>query len=131
MKRRYFIQAATVSVLCPAAVTTCIAALTTSQNRGAIFFDERFPQARHVAASRSASNRLIAVQSDVTTLWCNGLDRMTRNYPLHLHGVTTESFLFCLRILVSEHADLELRALRLDRNLFQWTMCTTPKLTVG
>jgi hypothetical protein len=128
MRRRQFIHAATASLLLPTAVKTCVAALATiSQNRDYVFFDERFEKARRVAASWSASDRLIGVQGDVTPWWSNGLDRTTRDHPLNLRGVTTESFHFCLRVLVGEYANLEVQVSRLDRNLFLWTMCTTPK----
>ena len=100
---------------------------TVSQNWDYAFFDERFEEARRLAASWSGLNPLIEVQGDITPFWSNGPDRTTRERPLKLRGVTTESFQFCLRILVAEHADLDAQVSRLDRNLLLWTMCTTPK----
>jgi hypothetical protein len=132
MKRRHFIHAATASVLLPAAATPCVAALASvSQNWDYVFFDERFEKARRLVASWCASDRLIGVQGDITPVWSNGLDRTMHEHPLHLRGMTTESFLFCLRILASEHANLALQVSRFDRNLFRWTMCTTPKPEYG
>src|SRR5262249_18662673 len=90
-----------------------------------VFFDERFDRARRAVASWSA-HRLVGVHSDITPVWGSGLDRMTRARPLHLRGVTTESFLFCLKILAGEHANLDIEVSRLDRNLLQWSMTTHP-----
>jgi hypothetical protein len=132
MKRRHFIHAATVSVLLPAAATPHVAALATiSQNWDYVFFDERFQKARRVAASWPASDRLIGVQGDITPVWSNGLKRATREDLLHLRGMTTESFFFCLRILAGEYANLDAQVSRFDRNLFLWTMCTIPKPEYG
>jgi len=100
-----------------------------SPNDDYTFFDERFQEARRVAASWSGSNS-IPVHGDITTLWNHGLNSATRQRALRLRGVTTESFRFCLAILVSEHANVDLTVTRLDRNLFLWTMHTTPKLRV-
>jgi hypothetical protein len=128
MKRRHFIQAAMASVLVPASARPCIAALaTTWRKRDFIFFDERFQKARRLAASWAAANQLIGVHGDITALWMNDLERMTRRHPVHLRGVTTDSFLFCLRILAGEHASLDVQVSRLDGNLFLWTMDTNPK----
>jgi hypothetical protein len=102
-----------------------------SPNDDYAFFDERFEKARRIAASWSRANKSIAVHGDITPLWNNGLDSATRERALRLRGVTTESFRFCLGILVSEHTDFHLHASRLDRNLFLWTMHTTPKLKAG
>lgn len=131
MKRRHFIRAATASVFVPAVLESpCLQALATlSSHDDYAFFDERFEQARRVAASWSAaSNQAIAVQGDITALWIDGLDRAARERTLQLRGVTTESFRFCLEILVSEHAKFDRYACRVNRNLVQWTMHTTPHL---
>jgi hypothetical protein len=129
MKRRHFIRAATASVFLPAVLETpCVHALSTlSSHDDYAFFDERFEKARRVAASWPAFDESIAVQGDVTLLWSDGLGRATRERPLQLRGVTTESFRFCIGILVRDHADFDLHASRLDRNLFLWTMHTTPR----
>lgn len=132
MKRRHFIQAATGSVLFTAAVEPyCLLARAEhSPNDNYTFFDERFEEARRVAASWSGSNRAIAVHGDITPLWNSQLDLATRKSRLRLRGVTTESFRFCLVTLVREHTDFDLDVSRFDRNLFLWTMHTTPKLRV-
>jgi hypothetical protein len=130
MKRRHFIRAATASVLLPAALESrCLPALAAlSPHDDYAFFDERFEQARRVVASWPAANECIPVQSDITSVWSDGLHRATRERALHLRGVTTDSFRFCLGVLVSELADFDLHVSRLDRNLFTWTMRTTPRL---
>ncbi len=120
-------------MLLPTAVETpCLGAIAAlSPNDDYAFFDERFEKARRVAALWSGSNEAIAVQGDITPFWNNGLDSATLKRTLRLRGITTESFRFCLGILVSEHADSHLHVSRLDRNLLLWTMHTTPKLRSG
>lgn len=131
MHRRQFFSAAAASALIPAVATKpCLAALV-SDSPDYIFFDERFPQARQAIAPWPAASRLIGVHADITRLWSNGLERMTRQQRLDLRGVTTDSFLFCLRILASEHARLNAQVSRLDRNLLQWTLTTQPLPTAG
>jgi hypothetical protein len=93
-----------------------------------VFFDERFEQAHRFAASLSAAKGPIGVRGDVTPFWSSGLDRLTHEQPLRLRGLTTDSFQFCLRILVAEHANLDARVSRVHPNLFSWIMHTTPKM---
>jgi hypothetical protein len=130
MQRRHFIRAVTASVLLPAAAGRSGAALGAGrQEWDYAFFDERFQSAHRLAESwtSSSSSRPIGVDSDVTALWREGLDRLSRDQPLRLRGVTTQSFHFCLKVLLSEHTNLDVQASRLDRNLFLWTMRTIPK----
>jgi hypothetical protein len=129
MQRRHFIRAAASSALLAAGVVPGAAPRTTT--RDYFFFDDRFANARRAAASRDAAHVRVAVQGDITQLWIHELEPLTRGGPLSLRGVTTESFLFCLRILSGEHADLDVRAARIDRNLIEWTVRTTPKPTLG
>ncbi len=133
MKRRHFIQGATTSVLLlPVAAAPSVAAMAiVARDWDYAFFDERFENARRVASAWSASARLISVQSDVTPVWSSGLERATRHHLLRLRGITTESFLFCLRILAGEQARLDVQVSRLDRNLLLWTLGTTPKPEYG
>jgi len=129
MKRRHFLHAATASVLLPSALTPGPAVFACIAPRwDYVFFDERFAAAQRVAASWPASNRPIGVRGDITPFWISGLDSLTRHDPLHLRGVTTDSFQFCLRILLAEHAHLDVQLSRLDANLFSWIMRTTPKI---
>jgi hypothetical protein len=124
MKRRHFLGAATASVLVPAALGQCAAAPAAWDYA---FFDERFERSRLVASSWSASSRRIGVQGDITPWWRNGLDRVAHRHPLRLRGVTTDSFHFCLGVLLGEHTDLHREVSRLDRNLLLWTIHTTPR----
>jgi hypothetical protein len=91
------------------------------------FFDDRFEKARQVAASWPTSTSPVAVQGDITG-WREVLDRATRERPLLLSGVTTESFRFCAAVVAGERANLDAQVSRLDRNLVLWTLRTTPKL---
>jgi hypothetical protein len=129
MQRRHFIHAAMSSVVLPAAVKAqslpALAALLRDHEYA--FFDERFAQAQRAIGAWSAANRVIPVQGDVTPIWTSELDRTTRERRLTLQGVTTGSFHFCLRVLLSEHASLDEQMLRLDRNLVVWTLRSTPK----
>jgi len=127
MQRRHFIHLATLTAVFTGAAKPCAPALAAfSRNRDRVFFDQRFPTARGVAALWPAFDPLMAVEGDITPFWGNGLDRMTRERALLLSGVTTDSFLFCLRTLAAEHADLDGRVSRLDRNLLAWTIYTVP-----
>ncbi len=131
MKRRHFIHAAAASVLLPAAKPSLGALATLSIRWDYAFFDERFQSAHRVAATWSTENEPIPVQSDITALWSNGLDRLARRQTLNLRGVTTASFHFCLKVLLSEHANLDALVSRLDRNLLLWRLLTTPKAQYG
>ena len=131
MRRRQFIHMAAAYLLLPAAVKPCVAARSASKRHKNIFFDERFPRARLLAASWSDVDTLTAVQGDITPFWSDGLDRMCTESPVRLRGVTTDSFQFCLRILVGERADVDAQVTRLDQNLFVWTMSTLPKPNNG
>jgi len=130
MRRRHFIRAASVSLLLPATVGSCLASVVT-RGRDCNFFDERFPQARRFAASWPTADTLVAVQGDITPFWKDGLDRLVCDHPLRLRGVTAESFRFCLQTLSSEHASVEAQVSRLDRNLLVWTLFTTPNVNTG
>lgn len=127
MERRHFIQAAASSALLPSVLVSSGLSALTADSFDFAFFDERFERARQVTAAWRGSDRLLAVQSDVTPFWRDGLERAIRGQALALRGVTTESFLFCLRVLLSEHAGVDARVSRLDRNLLLWSMHTTPK----
>nr|PZN80563.1 MAG: hypothetical protein DIU56_02665 [Pseudomonadota bacterium] len=127
MERRQFIQAAASTALLPSVLTLpAFSASLTGPYRYA-FFDERFERARQVAAAWSESARLLAVHGDVTPFWTEALAREVREKSLTLRGVTTGSFHFCLGVLLSEHAFVDARVSRVDRNLLLWTMHSSPK----
>ncbi|HEY8519559.1 MAG TPA: hypothetical protein VIN61_05735, partial [Gammaproteobacteria bacterium] len=60
------------------------------------------------------------------TLLTVELERAIREQALTLRGVTTESFRFCPSVLLSDHAVVDARVSRIDRNLLLWTMRTSP-----
>ena len=128
MNRRSFIQAATCSLFVPTVVTaTHDQALASEQPAwDYIFYDERFANARLLAGEGSGSTLLTPVRGDITDVWKAGLDRVSRTSALTMRGVTTESFHFCLKIMVGEHASLDTQMSRLDRDLVLWTMRTAP-----
>ena len=67
------------------------------------------------------------MQGDITGIWNAGLRRACGRSMLALHGVTTESFHFCLKILVGEQTRMQTRVTRLDQDLFLWQIrCGQP-----
>jgi hypothetical protein len=127
MQRRRFFQMAAAAVWLPVAARPCLAALSGIPRHDYLFFDERFPRARQMAAGWAHSGRPVGVQGDVTAVWNEGLGRLTRERQLLLRGVTASSFLFCLKVLVSERSDLDAQVVRIDRDLLHWSMYTKPK----
>jgi len=128
MQRRSFIHASAASVLIPVAGRPGLAALVVaSSNRDYVFFDERFEKAQRIVASWAVSTQPTPVHSDITAVWQGGLDRTMRDHAVRVRGVTTQSFLFCLRILAAEQADIEAQMSRLDRDLLVWKMRTVPR----
>lgn len=126
MERRHFIRAAASSVLLPSVLVSRGFSAPHTDDVHA-FFDERFERARRAAAAWRDAERLLAVQGDVTPFWTPGLERSAREKALVLRGITVESFQFCLSVLLREHAVVDARVSRFDRNLLLWTMRTAPK----
>lgn len=126
MERRHFIQAAASSVLLPSLLAWPRLPPARADHVYA-FVDERFERARRVAAAWRESGRLIAVQGDITPFWRRGLERAAREKALSLRGITTESFRFCLSVLLSEHGVVDARVSRVDQDLLLWTMRSAPK----
>ena len=124
MNRRHFIQAA--SLLIPGGVTLgrTNAASAAQPAPDRVFFDERFPQARQLASSLVGEARLTPVQADITYVWNAWLSRACRQSPLTLRGVTTESFHFCLNVMVGDHVGVDTQIARVDRDLHLWTLRT-------
>jgi hypothetical protein len=85
-----------------------------------LFYDDRFPQARRLARELSGSTEPTPVQGDITGIWNAGLGSAIGKSMLILQGVTAESFHFCLKIMVGEHARMETWVTRIDRDLFLW-----------
>jgi len=118
------ILAATSALFIPKVVMVAHASASATKSSGPDFFfcDERFAKARRLAAELSACTALTPVQGDITELWNSYLRRASRQSSLNMRGVTTESFYFCLKIMIGEHARLNAQVTRVDQDLFLWTM---------
>jgi hypothetical protein len=126
MNRRHFVQAGMSSLLLPNAV---IAVSPDAPSRGwpacdYFFFDERFAEARRLAGELSGTTEPTPVEGDVTSIWTGGLGRASLTAPMTMKGVTTESFHFCLKILLSDQVRVDAQVNRIDRDLYLWTMRT-------
>jgi len=126
MNRRGLILAATSALFIPKVVMVAHASGSATRSPGPDYFfcDERFAKARRLAAELSGCTALTPVQGDITELWNSYLGRASRQSSLHMRGVTTESFYFCLKIMIGEHVHLNAQVTRVDRDLFLWTMRT-------
>ena len=126
MNRRGLILAATSALFIPKAVMIAHASASATKSPGPDYFfcDERFAKARRLAAELSGCTVLTQVQGDITELWNSYLGHASRQSSLHMRGVTTESFYFCLKIMIGERAHLNAQVSRVDRDLFLWTMRT-------
>lgn len=136
MKRRQFIQASASSLLLPVILSTArgdgLTAAAPPRLTSRFFVDHRFETARRHASDRAASLRIdaVAVQGDVTSFWVGGMDALAGRQTLELHGMTTESFRFCLEVLLRERSTVTAQVSRLDSNLLHWHMHSSP-LDIG
>ena len=87
-----------------------------------VFFDARFTLAKDLAASLARKSLLTPVQGDITAIWNTRLKHASMQRPLVMHGVTTESFYFCLTVMLGSHARIKTQVNRVDPDLFQWTI---------
>lgn len=131
MHRRQFFQLAAAAAWLPVATRPCWAALAGLPRHDYQFFDERLERARRIAADWARADRPVGVQGDVTAVWSDGLERMTRERGVSMRGVTTYSFFFCLGVLAGEHCDLRVQSVRIDRDLLHWSLYTTPRSLHG
>jgi hypothetical protein len=134
MKRRSFVQAGMSALLLPGAVmipASVGVARLSALDEDHFFFDERFAEARRLARELRGRATPIPVQGDVTPVWIGGLDRASLSAPMTLGGVTTESFHFCLKILLGDHARVDTQVRRVDRDLHLWTMRTDNQFNSG
>ena len=132
MERRRFILVASQVLALPAVMGGDLVAAGPAAFRPAsarLYFDERFPAAHHHAAAiaRSIGIDPVAVHGDVSPYWTSDLNRTARSHPLELHGVTTESFRFCLDILLRERSSVRGQVSRLDGNLLLWSIRSHPR----
>jgi len=126
IKRRHFVGGSAATLLAALEWPSLSVLAASAPHGDYAFFDERFANARRLAASWPSSIGTIAVQGDITP-WSDVLGRAAQERPLQLRGVTTESFRFCAAILAGDSAHVDLQVTRIDQDLVQWTMRTTPK----
>ena len=128
MNRRRFVQAAVTALFIPRVLSASRAEPWDWEwaAEGGFFYDDRFERAARLAAERAGPRQPIPVQGDITNLWNGGLGRACRHSALSLHGVTTESFYFCLKLMVAERARIETQVTRIDRDLFLWSLKFRP-----
>jgi len=125
VNRRLFVQAGMSSLVLPNAVISA----ADVPSRGWLacdyfFFDERFVEARRLAGELCGAIEPTPVQSDITAIWTGGLARADFTAPMTMKGVTTESFYFCLKILLVDQVRVDAQVSRIDRDLHLWTIRT-------
>ena len=86
------------------------------------FYDERFAAARRLARELARVIEPTPVQGDITYIWTAGLGRASLVAPMTMRGVTTESFYFCLKILLADQASVDANFERIDQDLYLWTI---------
>ena len=126
MNRRLFVKGGVSSLL---AANTIIASAADAPSRSGlawdyVFFDERFAEARRLAREMAGVTAAIAVQGDITGVWTRELAQASLATPLTMTGVTTESFFFCLRILLADQGRVDAQVSRIGRDLHLWTLRT-------
>lgn len=124
MNRRYFIKAAAASAFLPQGIAAAGAATASPSRMDWFFYDDRFAEAVRRAQELPAPGRTLPVRGDVTDIWNAELARACDRSPLTLHGVTTESFYFCLKVLTGSKTGIDTTVARVDRDLFLWTIRT-------
>ena len=133
MKRRSFLKLSLVAALAakgsPSAFAGALGESATPSEK--VFYDDRFADARCIASRLDARASLTPVQSDVTALWTGGLKNLSRQRPLSLQGVTTESFHFCLKTLLRSETRVETQIRRVGKDLHAWSIRTTPTRNTG
>jgi hypothetical protein len=123
--RRAFIQSAflTAAVCASTASAGNEQAALASEPHALTLYDPRFPKSRAVASRLAPASALRPIAGDVSELLAMLLTSEPR--PLKLAGVTPESVPFCLEQLLSLNARPQLESIRLDADLFAWTLTTT------
>jgi hypothetical protein len=122
------------SLLISNAVISASGTATSREQAGAsdyFFFDDRFAEAHRVAGELSGITVPTPVQGDVTPTWVGGLSRASLAAPMMLRGVTTESFYFCLKILLLDQVPVAAQVRRFDRDLHLWTIRTGNQFRSG
>jgi len=121
MKRRQLLQ---ILGLTPIAGSMSHCVLASELQPGLFFYDQRFDQA---ISAVSAIRDAIAVDADVTTVWQQAIRPELGSKSLSVRGLTTESFHFCLKTLISDHARVQSASLeRVSHDLYLWSIATQP-----
>ena len=124
LTKRVFLQSALSSLaIAPAVLTANARASQGGTNELPYFFyDERFAEARRLAASFAAPASPTPVGGDVTALWTEELGALSRRAPLFLRGATTESFYFCLKTLLQSETRVTAEVERISKDLHAWSI---------
>jgi len=133
MNRRFFIKSTFASLIIPSGFSFAADLLkkTDSKPSDYIFYDERFFEARQIAGKLSNTSPMIPVRGDITEIWNSGLNCACTQSHLMMRGVTTESFYFCLKVMVGSIAGMESQVIRINRDLFLWNIQSINKLNSG
>ena len=118
-------------LLLPTAVISASADVPSRPAWDYFFFDERFAEARRLAGALSGTTEPTPVQSDITGIWTGGLWRASLAASMSLKGVTTESFYFCLKILLVDQVRVDAQVSRIDLDLHLWTIRTDNQFKNG
>jgi len=126
VNRRTFVQGGVSSLVVAHASTVSAALASTEVGRAwdYVLFDERFAEARRVAAALSGITVPTPMQGDITAVWTRELAPASLVAPLTIAGVTTESVYFCLKILLADQASVDAQVSRIGRDLHLWTLRT-------
>jgi len=90
-----------------------------------LYYDDRFAEAARLVRKLAVDLEPTAVQADITAVWNAGLCAASQISPLTLRGVTTDSFHFCLKVMLEERVGLESHVDRIDRDLRLWLIRTS------
>lgn len=86
------------------------------------FHDARFAEARRLASALPGADTVQAIGADMTHLLGFLHPDRLRDGGFRLQGVTTETVPFCLEHALPRHAGLRVESVRLDRDLFAWSL---------
>ena len=131
LRRRQFMAGAISSLTVLATTTSALAPLRLKKKHNVdafTFYDARFAEAHLLAQQIHGDEHPLPTYGDVTPVWQDWLGASShRSGCLRLQGVTTESFPFCLRVLLeSQNLRVEPTLTRFNRDLHIWTIETLP-----
>ncbi|MCP5145876.1 MAG: hypothetical protein H6978_13795 [Gammaproteobacteria bacterium] len=125
MQRRQFMTLAS-SAMCLPMQPAIAAMLSVRPEVRLSFVDDRFALARAVAATRWQADGVVTVNGDVTDVWQTYFASAMNSREWSIQGVTTESFHFCLKVLLNDRYAIRSESTRLDKDLYLWTLTGTP-----